>query len=171
MSTTSSRQTYTAQPNDEEDDREDLDAETLEQFVAALHNTKNLGEGYIPSAEWLKSQFRTKSAAIRFLDTQGYKPKEISKCLDIRQQHVRNVLAQNLKRGPNERFDIETKWGCSHDKLGRPFIDVILRKNVKDPNSSRVLYRVCILCAQGFIPGVNEETIQKYLPGIKASNG
>lgn len=40
----------------------------------------------------------TKSAVIRSLAAQGYKRAEIAKMMNIRYQHVRNVLTQPLKK-------------------------------------------------------------------------
>ena len=40
----------------------------------------------------------TKSAKIRFLDSQGLTRSEIAKRLDIRYQHVRNVLITPVKK-------------------------------------------------------------------------
>lgn len=56
----------------------------------------------LPSREWLKDQYKTKSAAIRYLVNQGFAIKDIAKHLDIKYQHVRNVATSQLKRGPNE---------------------------------------------------------------------
>jgi len=59
----------------------------------------------LPSLEWLKEQFKTKSAAIRFLHSElggAHPPKVIAKHLGIRYQHARNVCITELKRGPNE---------------------------------------------------------------------
>jgi len=62
----------------------------------------------LPSLEWLKSQFKTKSAAIRYLHNQGHPPKVISKHLGIKYQHARNVCITPLKRGPNEDWRPKT---------------------------------------------------------------
>lgn len=142
------------------------EVKTLDDFLKQTFK-QGATTGDMPARDWLKSQFKTKSAAIRFLDSKGYKPKEIALHLEIRQQHVRNVLSQELKRGPNEAFQLDTPWGCSHEKSGRPFVDVVLRKDRNDSNASRVLLRVCVDCATGILPGVNEQTLQKYLPGVK----
>jgi hypothetical protein len=59
----------------------------------------------LPSLEWLKGQFKTKSAAIRYLHSDlggAHPPKVIAKHLGIRYQHARNVCTTPLKRGPNE---------------------------------------------------------------------
>jgi hypothetical protein len=56
----------------------------------------------LPSLEWLKATFSTKSAAIRYLRSQQFEVKTIAKHLGVRYQHVRNVSTQKLKRGPNE---------------------------------------------------------------------
>lgn len=46
------------------------------------------------------SAFTTKSAQIRHLANIGWSRGQIAKGLGIRYQHVRNVLIQPLKRGP-----------------------------------------------------------------------
>jgi DNA-binding NarL/FixJ family response regulator len=56
----------------------------------------------LPSLTWIKEQFQTKSAAIRYLISQGHATKHIAKHLGVRYQHVRNVATNKLKRGPNE---------------------------------------------------------------------
>jgi hypothetical protein len=56
----------------------------------------------LPSLEWLKTTFSTKSAAIRYLRSQQFEVKTIAKHMGVRYQHVRNVSTQKLKRGPNE---------------------------------------------------------------------
>lgn len=56
----------------------------------------------LPTLAWLKEQYTTKSAAIRYLTSLGHKPKVIAKHLGIRYQHARNVATTELKRGPNE---------------------------------------------------------------------
>ena len=56
----------------------------------------------LPSLEWLKSQYKTKSAVIRYLINQGFQIKDIAKHLGVKYQHVRNVATGKLKRGPNE---------------------------------------------------------------------
>jgi hypothetical protein len=66
----------------------------------------------LPSLEWLKSQFKTKSAAIRYLHSDmggAHPPKVIAKHLGIRYQHARNVCTTQLKRGPNEDWRPKTK--------------------------------------------------------------
>lgn len=56
----------------------------------------------LPPLEWIKEQFKTKSAAIRFLVSKGFPNKTIAKHLGLKHQHVRNVATSILKRGPNE---------------------------------------------------------------------
>lgn len=46
----------------------------------------------------LMTQYKTKSSVIRFLSTEGMKRSEIAKFMNIRYQHVRNVLTQPLKK-------------------------------------------------------------------------
>lgn len=51
--------------------------------------------------EWQVSHNnKTKSALIRMLHADGYSRSAIAKFLDIRYQHVRNVLTKELKRAP-----------------------------------------------------------------------
>lgn len=59
----------------------------------------------MPSMAFLKGQFKTQSAIIRYLHSQGFAVKDIAKHMDTRYQHVRNVLTNELKRGPNEPFN------------------------------------------------------------------
>lgn len=91
---------------DEEIDKpEPKDDITLAEFIQTMHEPNysaaesTLG---LPSREWLKEQFSTKSAAIRYLVNQGFEVKDIAKHLNMRYQHVRNVSKTELKRGPNE---------------------------------------------------------------------
>lgn len=46
----------------------------------------------------LIAKLGTKSAAIRHLDSEGFTRSQIAKTLDIRYQHVRNVLITPLKK-------------------------------------------------------------------------
>lgn len=48
--------------------------------------------------EYDLTEFKTTSSKIRFLSSQGLTRSEISKYLNIRYQHVRNVLIQPLKQ-------------------------------------------------------------------------
>lgn len=59
------------------------------------------------SLGFLKDNFKTKSAAIRYLHSLDWETKRISKHLGLRYQQVRNVLTTELKRGPNEDFHLE----------------------------------------------------------------
>lgn len=78
---------------------------TLSEFIQTMHepNYSPIGaEKGLPTREWLKEQFNTKSAAVRYLINQGFEVKDIAKHLNMRYQHVRNVARTDLKRGPNE---------------------------------------------------------------------
>lgn len=75
---------------------------TMEDVIKELHGTIDQPQDGLPSLEYLKEHFQTKSAAIRFLVNQGYEVKRIAKHLGIRYQHARNVAKSELKRGPNE---------------------------------------------------------------------
>ena len=48
--------------------------------------------------EGLAQTYKTKSAVIRFLNAQGFATKHIAVFMDIRYQHVRNVLTTVLKK-------------------------------------------------------------------------
>lgn len=48
--------------------------------------------------EGLAQTYKTKSAVIRFLNAQGFATKHIAVFMDIRYQHVRNVLTTALKK-------------------------------------------------------------------------
>lgn len=142
---------------------------TEPKFTEVIEATETSEVGGMPTREWLKQTFKTKSACIRYLVEQGYKPKDIAEHMKIRQQHVRNVMSQDLKRGPMELY-VEVAASCSHNKSGRPMVDVLLRKSNKDTNQSRILYRVCVDCALNIIPGVTKETLHKHLPGVNNDN-
>lgn len=95
----------------------DVRMETLEQFLHDIHGTssqENLPENEgIPSLQFLKEHFKTKSAAIRYLHELGFPVKVIAKHLNIRYQHARNVLKTELKRGPNEPLPADLlSLGC-----------------------------------------------------------
>jgi hypothetical protein len=86
---------------------------TVEEFIQQMHGstTAKVGDDGIPYAEnglptldWLKSQFVTKSAVIRYLVSRNFETKVIAKHLGIRYQMVRNVKTNPLKRGPNESW-------------------------------------------------------------------
>lgn len=58
--------------------------------------------GKLPDPDSLRQIFQTKSAAIRYLHDKGVPVKRIALLVGIRYQHARNVLHNQLKRGPNE---------------------------------------------------------------------
>jgi hypothetical protein len=78
---------------------------TLSEFIQTMHEPNYSPVGHekgLPTLEWLKETFQTKSATIRYLISQGHAVKDIAKHLNIRYQQVRNVSMNELKRGPNE---------------------------------------------------------------------
>lgn len=78
---------------------------TLSEFIQTMHepNYSEVGnQKGMPTLEWLKEQFQTKSATIRYLVSRGFEVKDIAKHLNIRYQMVRNISKNELKRGPNE---------------------------------------------------------------------
>jgi hypothetical protein len=81
--------------------------ETPEEFALRFFGDGSPHEPQdgLPSLDWLKAQFKTKSAAIRYLHSDlggANAPRVIAKHLGIRYQHARNVCLTPLKRGPNE---------------------------------------------------------------------
>ena len=74
----------------------------MEQFIKEMHGQADIPQNGMPTLDWIKEQFQTKSAAVRYLVNQGFEVKDIAKHLGMRYQHVRNVSLQTLKRGPNE---------------------------------------------------------------------
>lgn len=78
--------------------------EFMDQMFGSHIEEEPQNEHGLPSHVWLKSQFKTKSAAIRHLVEKGFAIKHISKHLGIKYQHARNVATQKLKRGPNESW-------------------------------------------------------------------
>jgi hypothetical protein len=88
--------------------------ETLADFLAETFGHSDIGpepepqvpEGQLPSLAWIKKNFKTKSAAIRYLVSKGHAVKDIAALLSVKYQHVRNVKVTHLKRGPNEDWNI-----------------------------------------------------------------
>ncbi len=77
---------------------------TLDDFLIEVHGESS--HSNMPTIQWLKDTFKTKSARIRYLYQAGHTLKEIQQHLQLRPQHVRNVLTTALKRGPNEGFNL-----------------------------------------------------------------
>lgn len=141
-----------------------FDAHNLNEFLGDLHTSSTVADkDGMPSLQWLRNNFATKSGRIRYLTEKSFTPKEIADHLHIKYQHAYNVANQVLKRGPNEVY-VERSWQCTH--TNRPFVDVIVRTGERDPNAGRVLYRVCTTCATGLIPGVTSQTLETAIPGI-----
>lgn len=142
--------------------------ETLDEFLRDHLQTSTATNDHpgLPSLDWLKANFKTKSGVIRHLKQLGYDAKTISKHTGLKYQHCYNVMHSEPKRGPNEIMHPQTIWACSHT-TSIAIIDVIARKGERDPDGSRILYRVCASCAKGILPGVTEESISKLLPGVK----
>jgi hypothetical protein len=110
--------------NEDNADPSRLAEPTLNDFLHEMHNTSVVDpevvqvggpEGSIPpssepskypSLGALNLAFKSKSAKIRHLNSLGMPNSEIAKMLQIKYQHVRNVLKQELKRGPNEDFTL-----------------------------------------------------------------
>lgn len=98
--------------SDEEQDeherlREEQPVESLEEFLHGMFGAEDaaVDGGSVPAMFWLKDKFKTKSAIIRYLfQERGLTVKEISKHTGFLYQQCRNVLTNELKRGPNESF-------------------------------------------------------------------
>ncbi len=109
------------QPAPEELDDENFDQKqgsqadiSIEAHIMSLHEESLPNPLGMPSKEWLKEQFSTKSAAVRYLVSElcpngPFAIKDIAKHLDMRYQHVRNVATSPLKRGPNEDWRPRTQ--------------------------------------------------------------
>jgi DNA-binding NarL/FixJ family response regulator len=78
------------------------DGMSPEEFAREFFGVADKPQNGLPALDWLKEQFKTKSAVIRYLVSEGHAIKDIAKHLDMRYQHVRNVATSTLKRGPNE---------------------------------------------------------------------
>lgn len=99
----------------------DLVPSDLDDYLREFHQTTTAGmavtpkgdaitmESGLPSLSFLKASFKTKSAAIRHMDSLGCDVKTIAQHLGLRYQHVRNVLHNELKRGPNEDFRLDDR--------------------------------------------------------------
>lgn len=72
-------------------DDEQADWELTEEELAELDEMLR-PPGAMPSYAWLQSNFKTKSAAIRYLHTQGFQVKEISQHLGLKYRHVFGVI-------------------------------------------------------------------------------
>lgn len=92
--------------HDEEEDRQADLANLLAQDLIGKPDKEEpfyLEDGStLPPLAEIRSQYKTKSAVIRYLTSLGASVKEISAYTGIRYQHVRNVATTPLKRGPNE---------------------------------------------------------------------
>lgn len=100
-------------PDDEEEEEELSPKEFAREFFP--DGTAEAQQD-LPSLEWIKENYETKSAAIRYLISRGYAVKVIAKHLGIKYQHVRNVATNKLKRGPNE------DWRPKKDRQEQPMI-------------------------------------------------
>lgn len=92
-------------PGQSAHDHASLDEFVEELFGAAPAYTHK--KGSLPPINWLQQKFKTKSAIIRFLYEEGHDVKTIAKQYGLKYQHVRNVLTNELKRGPNEPFRLD----------------------------------------------------------------
>lgn len=86
--------------------------ESIEDVVTELFGTQTYQhtKGAWPPILWLQERFKTKSAIIRWLFEEGHTVKEIAKQYGFKYQHVRNVLTNELKRGPNEPFRLDDHY-------------------------------------------------------------
>jgi hypothetical protein len=102
--------------------------ENLEDFMQNMFGTSPAAEEDprgIPTMYWLKSKFKTKSAIIRYLfQEKRLAVKEISKHTGFLYQQCRNVLTNELKRGPNESF----KLGAD-DQIVKSLVPLLPKKS------------------------------------------
>lgn len=80
---------------------EDLTQKPVEQPDGAQQTVDDKGRKTVVSMsmeELEKKGLKNKSQVIRYLSGDGYAPAAIARFLNIRYQHVRNVLNQPLKR-------------------------------------------------------------------------
>lgn len=87
---------------EQEDDERPADDQSLEGFIKDLHGDLDQPQDGMPNMGWLKDQFQTKSAIIRWLTFRGYSVSQIAKHTGWRYQMVRNIVNNPMKRGPNE---------------------------------------------------------------------
>lgn len=92
------------QLQEELDEELSMPEQTPEEFAKEFFEQadKPQDDKGLPPLTWLKEQFKTKSACIRYLINQGFEVKDIANHMGVRYQHVRNVATSPLKRGPNE---------------------------------------------------------------------
>lgn len=76
-------------------------AKTNTQIVEPIVTETPVVEAAKPQFELpkLMDEHKTKSNVIRFLSSQGWTRSQIASFMNIRYQHVRNVLIQPLKQG------------------------------------------------------------------------
>jgi len=87
------------------EDGDESFGQTPEEFAREMFGDAGISQSEehgLPTLGWLKENYKTKSAAIRYLVHEGFQIKHIAKHLGIKYQHARNVATQTLKRGPNE---------------------------------------------------------------------
>lgn len=109
---------------------EQVPEESLNDFLGVMFNesvvslTNKDSQNGLESALSIQSKFKTKSAQIRYCFQELHMSvNQISKHLHIRYQMVRNVLLNQLKRGPNEPFTLGEQGGLA------PLLQTAVRKN------------------------------------------
>jgi DNA-binding NarL/FixJ family response regulator len=95
-----------AAPKQEPESLADFLAETFGHSDIGPEPEPQIPEGQLPSIAWIRKNFKTKSAAIRYLINKGHSVKDIAALLNVKYQHVRNVKVTHLKRGPNEDWNL-----------------------------------------------------------------
>lgn len=105
---------------------EQVPEETLNDFLGTMFNESIVSltnKDGLESASSIQSKFKTKSAQIRYCFQELHMSvNQISKHLHIRYQMVRNVLLNQLKRGPNEPFTLGEQGGLA------PLLQTTVRK-------------------------------------------
>jgi bifunctional DNA-binding transcriptional regulator/antitoxin component of YhaV-PrlF toxin-antitoxin module len=92
----------------------------------------------------LSKRHETKSAKIRALSEAGYSRVEIAEFLEIRYQHVRNVLVQSAKKKPTveseaAREGIRNRMRLKFDAAGRILIPSAVREAMNVGENGAIL--------------------------------
>jgi len=98
------------------------EGQSPEEFAKEFFGEADQPQPGLPPLAWIKENYKTKSAAIRYLINQGHKVNAIAKHLGVKYQHVRNVATTPLKRGPNE------DWRPMDERKPQPLLPATTKK-------------------------------------------
>ena len=100
------RDVETVAQDDDDPKRGAFDEPTIDDFLLNNHSDVPIVKD-LPSMEWLKKHFKTKSAICRYLRlVRNIDIKDIHKHTGWRYQMIRNVTTKYLKRGANEDWHL-----------------------------------------------------------------